>query len=62
MEDLWSVRDTPRYVPLEEVEKLGDTLNCWSEPPAGSFEVRTVSYLKDRQKLPSKEAVYRGVG
>ena len=62
MEDIWTVRDVPSYVPLKEVSALGDAFNYWTEPAASSFDIRAATYLTDKLKEPSQDAVYRAVG
>ncbi len=48
----------PRYSPLElrQLEADGNTANCWSACPTGTFSVRAPSYLRDGQKAPSEPA------
>ncbi len=34
---------------------IGSHLNCWSSPPSDNFHVRGLTYLKDKEKVPSDQ-------
>eukprot|EP00546_Thalassionema_frauenfeldii_P002778 CAMPEP_0178937796 /NCGR_PEP_ID=MMETSP0786-20121207/25968_1 /TAXON_ID=186022 /ORGANISM="Thalassionema frauenfeldii, Strain CCMP 1798" /LENGTH=623 /DNA_ID=CAMNT_0020616431 /DNA_START=116 /DNA_END=1987 /DNA_ORIENTATION=- len=41
---------------------LGEHLNCWSIPDAGSFKIRGPNYMEDKKKVPSEPFLFKARG